>query len=179
MARPWSSTTAEVLQAHGVGLAKGLTTAQVTRLRTEHGLNELDKEEGTPLWKLVLQQFDDLVRGPAIGFGAASSAQAPAHSAPWPLGCLLAARQDPARRSHPVVCARLLRGRRGGHAYAIIVMLARALVAGSCRRLMSPPCLLCALLFAEAFVEPFVILLILVINAIVGVWQARSALLVK
>ena len=61
-ARPWAAKVPEVLTAHHVTPAKGLTTAQVERLRAEYGANELDKEDGTPLWKLVLQQFDDLVR---------------------------------------------------------------------------------------------------------------------
>ena len=60
MARAWASSTSEVLRAHRVNLTTGLAAAQVTRLRAEYGPNELDKEEGTPLWKLVLQQFDDL-----------------------------------------------------------------------------------------------------------------------
>ena len=61
MARAWASSTSEVLRAHRVSLTTGLAAAQVTRLRAEYGTNELDKEEGTPLWKLVLQQFDDLL----------------------------------------------------------------------------------------------------------------------
>ena len=32
---------------------------EVEKKREEYGWNELDKEEGTPLWKLVLEQFDD------------------------------------------------------------------------------------------------------------------------
>ena len=64
MARPWSSSPSEVLQAHNVSLSKGLSAVRVSSLRMEYGPNELDKEEGTPLWKLVLQQFDDLVCGP-------------------------------------------------------------------------------------------------------------------
>ena len=30
-------------------------------LTVQYGPNELDKEEGTPLWRLVLAQFDDLL----------------------------------------------------------------------------------------------------------------------
>ena len=40
-------TPAEVLNAHGVTLESGLTSANVLKLRAEHGPNELDKEEGT------------------------------------------------------------------------------------------------------------------------------------
>ena len=50
-----------MLKSFKTDLSKGLTDAQVTKLRAEYGTNELDKEEGTPLWKLVLQQFDDLL----------------------------------------------------------------------------------------------------------------------
>ena len=35
--------------------------AHTPALRMCSGPNELDKEESTPLWKLVLQQFDDLL----------------------------------------------------------------------------------------------------------------------
>jgi magnesium-transporting ATPase (P-type) len=49
---PWSSTVADVLESHGVSVTKGLTAAQVKSLRDEYGPNELDKEEGTPLWKV-------------------------------------------------------------------------------------------------------------------------------
>jgi magnesium-transporting ATPase (P-type) len=33
--------------------------SQVAASRAKHGFNELDKEEGKPLWKMVLEQFDD------------------------------------------------------------------------------------------------------------------------
>ena len=61
MARPWAASVSEVLSAHAVSPSTGLSAAKVTALRAEYGSNELDKEEGTPLWKLVLQQFDDLL----------------------------------------------------------------------------------------------------------------------
>ena len=47
-----AKTVAQVLQSHNVDPAKGLTLARVEKLREEHGRNELDKEEGTPLWKV-------------------------------------------------------------------------------------------------------------------------------
>ena len=34
---------------------------RVRDLEPRYGPNELEKEEGTPLWKLVLEQFDDLL----------------------------------------------------------------------------------------------------------------------
>lgn len=113
MAQPsWSSTPQEVLESHGVTLQKGLSAGQVEKLRAEYGPNELDKEESTPLWKLVLQQFDDLLV--KILLGAAT------------LSFVLAFFED---------------GEEG----------------------------------LQAFVEPFVILLILILNAVVGVWQEHNA----
>ena len=46
MAQPWSKDVKQVLQSHSVDPAKGLTLAQVEKLRKEYGPNELDKEEG-------------------------------------------------------------------------------------------------------------------------------------
>lgn len=59
--RPWAASTSDVLASYGVSEKKGLSAAQVEKARAEFGANELDKEEGTPLWKLVLAQFDDLL----------------------------------------------------------------------------------------------------------------------
>jgi len=111
MSASWSKEPEEVFAAHGTHKTGGLTSAQVTKLQAEFGLNELDKEEGTPLWKLVLQQFDDLLV--KILLGAAT------------LSFVLAFFEE-------------------GDS-------------------------------VEAFVEPFVILLILVLNAVVGVWQEHNA----
>eukprot|EP00965_Chrysotila_dentata_P179799 5936508-Pleurochrysis_carterae.AAC.1 len=62
MEAAWSLTTAEALSAFGHRDERnGLTDEQVVKLREKYGPNELDKEEGTPLWKLVLAQFDDLL----------------------------------------------------------------------------------------------------------------------
>jgi len=108
----WSHSVNEVLVSHGVKIDVGLTNERVEKLRAEFGSNELDKEEGTPLWKLVLAQFDDLLV--KILLGAAT------------LSFVLAFFED---------------GEEG----------------------------------LQAFVEPFVILLILVLNAIVGVWQEHNA----
>ena len=113
MAAPWAESEAQVLKSYKTDLSKGLTDAQVTKLRAEYGTNELDKEEGTPLWKLVLQQFDDLLV--KILLGAAT------------LSFVLAFFEG--------------EGDEG----------------------------------LQAFVEPFVIMLILIINAVVGVWQEHNA----
>ena len=56
---PWTMSADAVADQHGLDPDAGLTAAQVTAARAVHGYNELDKEEGKPLWKLVLEQFDD------------------------------------------------------------------------------------------------------------------------
>ncbi|KAL1521948.1 hypothetical protein AB1Y20_021595 [Prymnesium parvum] len=107
----WAKPAEEVFAAHGTHPKDGLKSSQVAKLREEFGMNELDKEEGTPLWKLVLQQFDDLLV--KILLGAAT------------LSFVLAFFEEEEDSS--------------------------------------------------AFIEPFVILLILILNAIVGVWQEHNA----
>ena len=57
----WSETTAQVLKSHGVREVGAERVAGHARLTAEHGKNELAQEEATPLWKLVLAQFDDLL----------------------------------------------------------------------------------------------------------------------
>ena len=111
-ATPWAATTDKVLKAHKVSTEDGLSDDQVTVLREKYGPNELDKEEGTPLWQLVLDQFDDLLVKILLGAACLSFALAFAEEG-----------DD----------------------------------------------------FAQAMVEPFVILLILIINAVVGVWQEHNA----
>ena len=58
---PWARTPEQVAKDLGTDLGRGLSTKQVEARREEYGFNELDKEPGTPLWKLVLQQFDDML----------------------------------------------------------------------------------------------------------------------
>jgi len=113
MAAPWAESTEQVLKSYKTDLSKGLSDAQVTKLRAEYGSNELDKEVGTPLWKLVLQQFDDLL-------------------------------------------VKILLG-------AALLSFVLAFFEGDGDEGL------------QAFVEPFVIMLILVINAVVGVWQEHNA----
>lgn len=59
--RPWSSSPAAVAKHFGTDLKRGLTSAQVEAQRAAHGFNELVKPPGKPLWKLVLEQFDDML----------------------------------------------------------------------------------------------------------------------
>ena len=56
---PWTDDVEQVASAFGLDLARGLGAKQVSAARAVHGFNELDKEDGKPLWKLVLEQFDD------------------------------------------------------------------------------------------------------------------------
>ena len=55
----WARPAGEVLSHFNVDLAAGLSEAAVAKARLRHGYNELDKPPSTPLWKLVLAQFDD------------------------------------------------------------------------------------------------------------------------
>ena len=100
-----------------VDSTKGLTSTQVEAKRDEYGWNELDKEDATPLWKLVLEQFDDTL-----------------------VKILLAAAV--------VSCALAYFDDKGEHADEEGIL---------------------------AYIEPIVILVILILNAIVGVWQEANA----
>ncbi|KAL7514053.1 hypothetical protein ACHAXN_011305 [Cyclotella atomus] len=107
----------ELLTYHSTNLSTGLTSSQIESKRAEYGYNELDKEDPTPLWKLVLEQFDDtLVK---ILLAAAL------------ISFILAYFDDA-----------------GEHADEEGIL---------------------------AYVEPIVILIILILNAIVGVWQESNA----
>ena len=57
----WARTLGDVAAHHGVDVDRGLTTDQVASKRREYGYNELEKQPSTPLWKLVLAQFDDML----------------------------------------------------------------------------------------------------------------------
>lgn len=58
---PWALTTDQVVKALGTDVNKGLSPAQVQALHERYGFNELVKQPGKPLWKLVLEQFDDML----------------------------------------------------------------------------------------------------------------------
>lgn len=55
----WAKRPEDVLAHYNVEPTKGLSEEEVQKRREEWGWNELDHEPATPLWKLVLQQFDD------------------------------------------------------------------------------------------------------------------------
>lgn len=57
----WAEPVDAVAKHHGVDLERGLTAVQVKAYRQRHGFNELEKQPGKPLWKLVLEQFDDML----------------------------------------------------------------------------------------------------------------------
>lgn len=110
----WSQQVEKVLDHWQVDPATGLSEEQVEKRREQYGYNELDKQPPTPLWKLILQQFDDvlvkiLLAAAAVSFGLAYFEDNPEESG------------------------------------------------------------------LRAFIEPFVIILILVLNAAVGVWQESNA----
>lgn len=111
----WSRTVEECLKEYDVNLGKGLSSQKVEKHRQRYGWNELQKENGKPLWKLILEQFDDtLVK---ILLGAALISFILAYVDKNDIG-------------------------EGG---------------------------------MTAYVEPLVILLILMLNATVGVWQETNA----
>lgn len=58
---PWVLSVQEVVSQQQTSLENGLTSLEAENRRQQHGYNELDKEPGKPLWKLVLEQFDDML----------------------------------------------------------------------------------------------------------------------
>ncbi|XP_058189855.1 calcium-transporting ATPase, endoplasmic reticulum-type-like [Rhododendron vialii] len=111
----WSWSVEQCLKEYKTKLDKGLSTYEVEKRRERYGWNELQKEKGKPLWKLVFEQFDDVL-----------------------VKILLVA------AFISFILAYLHRNETGGSGF-------------------------------EAYVEPFVIVLILVLNAIIGVWQETNA----
>lgn len=110
---PYFEDVDKVLKILNTDEGKGLKTSEVEALRAKHGRNELDQEEPTSLYELVLEQFDDLLVKILLGSAALS-----------------------------FVIALVQQNEEEG---------------------------------LEAYIEPFVILLILIINAVVGVWQESNA----
>jgi len=111
----WTKSSEEVLKYFDVDEEKGLSEAQVKRAREKYGPNELPAEEGKPLWKLILEQFDDLLVKILLGAALISFVLA-----------LFEEHEEGESTFH-------------------------------------------------AFVEPLVIIMILICNASVGVWQERNA----
>ena len=68
----------EVVQSAGASLETGLDSDQVAERRSACGFNELEKPPSKPIWKLVLEQFDDtlvkvLVLAALVSFALAIS----------------------------------------------------------------------------------------------------------
>ncbi|KAK9815793.1 hypothetical protein WJX72_009539 [[Myrmecia] bisecta] len=57
----WCRSVSETADHHRVDIVTGLNETQVSKQREAYGFNELDKPPATPLWKLVLAQFDDML----------------------------------------------------------------------------------------------------------------------
>jgi Ca2+-transporting ATPase len=111
----WASSVEQCLEHFGVDAREGLSSSSIEKQRKQYGWNELEKEPGKPMWKLVLEQFDDLL-----------------------VKILLV---------------------------AAFVSLVLAYIDGHASGEFD----------LTAYVEPVVIVLILVLNAIVGVWQESNA----
>nr|DAD36190.1 TPA_asm: hypothetical protein HUJ06_006830 [Nelumbo nucifera] len=111
----WSCSVEQCLKEYNVKLEKGLSSYEVEKRRERYGWNELQKEKRKPLWRLVLEQIDDML-----------------------VKILLVA-------AFISFVLAYLQGQEDGETGF------------------------------EAYVEPFVIVMILVLNAIVGVWQESNA----
>lgn len=57
----WAEPVEAVLAHHDVDVEHGLSEKQVYERRKALGYNELEKQPGKPIWKLVLEQFDDML----------------------------------------------------------------------------------------------------------------------
>lgn len=55
----WCMSVPQVLRELQVDPATGLSSEEAEERLQRFGRNELAKEAGTPMWKLILQQFDD------------------------------------------------------------------------------------------------------------------------
>ena len=96
----WSKSIEAVEQFHGVDRQAGLTTQQVADKRRQYGFNELEKAPGKPMWRLVLEQFDDMM----VKVGGSTS---PVHTLP-DSDCQLRARRE--SYSMSVACCRVSQG---------------------------------------------------------------------
>lgn len=123
----WARSVDQCMHEYQVNIAYGLTDVDVEKRREKYGCNELDKEKGKPIWKLLLEQFDDTL-----------------------VKILLAA---------AMVSFILVAFEGTMHADT---ELASTLAANANAGF-------------SAYVEPFVILSILILNALVGIWQESNA----
>ncbi|KAJ3027572.1 UNVERIFIED_CONTAM: hypothetical protein HDU68_003563 [Siphonaria sp. JEL0065] len=68
----FTKSAADVLHGLDVKESHGLTSEQVSQRLKQHGLNELPAEPSTPLWKLILEQFEDQLVLILLGAAAVS-----------------------------------------------------------------------------------------------------------
>lgn len=59
MEHAYKKTVSESLKYFNTSHKHGLTQDQVRKYREKYGMNELPEEPSTPLWKLILEQFQD------------------------------------------------------------------------------------------------------------------------
>ncbi|XP_022997896.1 calcium-transporting ATPase 1, endoplasmic reticulum-type-like [Cucurbita maxima] len=111
----WATDVRECLEKYQVNPDLGLSSEEVEKQRKIYGSNELEKHEGTSIFKLVLEQFNDTLVRILLAAAVVSFVLA------W------------------------YDGEEGGE------------------------------MEITAFVEPIVIFLILIVNAIVGIWQENNA----
>ncbi|CAK8566273.1 unnamed protein product [Lathyrus sativus] len=60
-ASSWSWSVEKCLKEYGVKFDKGLSSNEVQKWHEKYGSNELAKEKGKSLWKLVSEQFDNML----------------------------------------------------------------------------------------------------------------------
>lgn len=60
MVAPWQKTPKQLFNHFQVDPRNGLTQEQVDEQRAVYGYNEIPEQEKTSIWKLILQQFEDL-----------------------------------------------------------------------------------------------------------------------
>ena len=192
---PWTLAPAAAAAAFKTDPVAGLTPVDAAARLARDGPNELEREPATPMWRLVLAQFDDMLvkareeregeggaaRGPLRARRSRPSATAARGAArsPGSEGPLARPGARRGRQANGAAPRRARGGRRRRlavpqpeplHFYAPQVLLAAAAVSFGL-----------ALADgggeegARAFVEPAVIVAILVLNAVVGVWQESNA----
>lgn len=66
----WARSAQDVVDYHGVDIKHGLSSSEVEKRRLVYGYNEFEHPPPVPLWKLVLQQFDDTLVKVRRGNGA-------------------------------------------------------------------------------------------------------------
>ena len=57
----WARSVEQVCDYHKVQPQVGLSSDKIEAKREEYGYNELTKPPGKPMWRLVLEQFDDMM----------------------------------------------------------------------------------------------------------------------